>query len=513
MATKGTYTAYRALKPLEGDVSQDMQQQQENSFRNRTLKLAEDKASQDRADAIEAKKKPIKLPDTPYSEYVSHDKRTIDLFTGDQNLIKEYADNEQALIKDPYNSQFIIKKKNMDNAIEQIAKAQSGISGKAKALQEGLNTGVLSPSLNKDYVKNYNSLIDATGYSYKLNKNTGVVSVEVPDANSDGIPDEFSLQDAYDPSKLTGFKKKFQDESFLTAAKQRYGSREEVIDPSTGYIKETLKGFDKNKIIDLNSEVNTLFGNDVSNMTDEAKSYLADTLKVDPSTIKDIEFSKMKNDFGKRLINSYETTDKKEFDSGDQNADQSRAQSDRHFQQTRADKKSGEPKEEMGPNNINQVGVVKGNTPKEGSVLKNMDGAKAYSVEGSNLERTIGQKGASQRVNNIYVLKDGKTLAFEVDNVDGTSTIGTEGVDQRKASNTKKILYRSDKDANEIGDFISKKKNPKTGDYYKNIPEFMEDALGIPQKKANAKTKSTKPKTVSQGGYTYTLNEKTGQYE
>ena len=504
MAGPGTYSAYRQLKPLEGDISNDIQQQEENGFKRRALDQAEEREKNDQLEKQKEREKPIKLPDIPYSEYVSHDKRTIDLFTGDQNFIKEYADNEQALIKEPYNSQFIIKKKNMDNAIEQIAKAQSGISGKAKALQDGLNTGVLSPTLNKDYIKNYNSLIDATGYYYKLNKNTGVVSVEVPDANGDGIPEEFSLQDAYDPSKLTGFKKKFQYESFLTAAKDRYGSLEKVRDPSTGYTKTTLKGFDKKKMTDLNSEINTLFGNDVSKMTDEAKSYLADVLNIDPSTIKDAEFDKMKTDFVKRFINTYETTDKEEFNRSDQNADQSRAQSERHYKQTRADKKKDEPQEEMGPKNINQVGYVKGNTPAKGSVLKNMDGAKSYSIEGSNLERSIGEKGAYQRVNSIYVLKDGKTLAFEVDNVDGSESSMSIDGGEDKTSKTIKILYRSDRHANEIGDFISKKKNPKTGDYYKNIPEFMEDALNIPQKKSSKKQKSNSIKAgYTEGGYRF----------
>jgi len=48
---------------------------------------------------------------------------------------------------------------------------------------------------------------------------------------------------------------------------------------------------------------------------------------------------------------------------------------------------------------------------------------------------------------------------------------------------------------------------------FKNIPEFMEDALNIKQKKAKQESNSSKPKTVVQNGYTYTLNEQTGQYE
>lgn len=516
MAQPGTYTAYRQLKPLEGDVSQDIQQQEENGFRRRALKLAEDRFAQDKADAIEDKKKPIKSIDAPVSEYASHTKRVLDLFNGDQNFIGEYVDTQLALQKDPYNSKLIEKNINMENTIEQIANAQKGIAGKTKALSDGLNSGELSPFLNKDYTQNYNSLIDATGYSYKFNKDTGVTTVVRADANGDGIPDEFSLQDAYDPTKLTAFKTKFKDTTYLEDAKKRYGKFEDIKDGVTGnYLKTVDKGFDPNKIKDLNLEINSIFGSDVSKMTDQAKSYLADTLNVDPSKVDEVTFSAMKRDFSRRLINSYDTTKERSIDSGDQNADQSRAQAERHYQETRKDKKKGEPQEELGAENVNVVGYTAGKTKDlifNGEVIKDFRGSKAYSIEGTNLTREIGKKGAYERVNNIYVLPNG-TLGLDVDIVDGTITDKTLGT---KESNTKKKFYRSDgkgAEANIIGDFISKKKNPKTGDYYKNIDEFKEDALGIPQKKAKAEAKSAKPKTVVQNGYTYTYNEETGQYE
>jgi len=483
MATQGTYTAYRRLKPLEGDISQDIQQQEENGFRRRTLDQAEQREKNDQLEKEKAREKPIKLPDTPYSEYVSHDKRTIDLFTGDQNFIKEYADNEQALIKDPYNSQFMIKKRNMDNAIEQIAKAQSGISGKSKVLQDGLSSGEFSPSLNKDYIKNYNSLIDATGYSYKLNKNTGVVSVEVPDANGDGIPDEFSLQDAYDPTKLTSFKSKFKDEAYLESAKKRYGKFEDIKDGVTGnYLKTVDKGFDPSKVKDLYSDIDSLFGSDASKMTDQAKSYLADTLNVDPSKVDDVTFNTMKRDFGKRIINSYDTTRERSIDSRDQNADQSRAQSERHFQQTRADENKPKEQNSLGAENINQVGIVKGNQKIKGTAIEKANGAKVFSVQGTNLERAIGKKGAYERVQNIYVMPNGKDIALDVDRVDGTVG-GAEG--EAKTSNTVKVSYSSNKDAQIIADFVTKKINPKTKKLYKSTEEFMEDAFNIKLKKEN----------------------------
>ena len=53
MANPGTYTAYRQLKPLEGSISDDMQQQQDNSFKRQAFKSQEDKAKQDKIDKAE----------------------------------------------------------------------------------------------------------------------------------------------------------------------------------------------------------------------------------------------------------------------------------------------------------------------------------------------------------------------------------------------------------------------------------------------------------------------------
>ena len=50
MAGTGTYSAYRQLKPLEGDISQDIQQQEENGARRRAEKRQEDQIAQQKID-------------------------------------------------------------------------------------------------------------------------------------------------------------------------------------------------------------------------------------------------------------------------------------------------------------------------------------------------------------------------------------------------------------------------------------------------------------------------------
>jgi hypothetical protein len=55
-----------------------------------------------------------------------------------------------------------------------------------------------------------------------------------------------------------------------------------------------------------------------NSMTDAAKSYLGDSL-LKFQNLTDDEFTKYKEEFKRRLENSYETVDKKEKDSADEN--------------------------------------------------------------------------------------------------------------------------------------------------------------------------------------------------
>ena len=185
---------------------------------------------------------------------------------------------------------------------------------------------------------------------------------------------------------------------------------------------------------------------------------------------------------------------------------QAQANFEKKFNYDKEKDEKGEPKEELGVENINKIGVVVGNQKIKDSAVEKADGATAYSIQGSNLERSFGKDGAYERVKNIYVLKDGKTIAFDVDRVDGkTKTDDDVSGETSTSSKTTKISYNSAKNANEIADFVTKKKNPKTGKYYKNIQEFSSHALGIkPTEKQVAKpSQNTKPKEDLRKKYNY----------
>ncbi|MBC7845582.1 MAG: hypothetical protein H7Y10_03725 [Flavobacterium sp.] len=497
MAKPGTFTAYRQLRPLEGDVSQDIQQQEENGFTRRSLDQADQREKNHQADK-EAQRKQ-ELWDKHVKPLSNYDTGSKTLNEAQGRLIieaqKQYVPLMSTLnnpkATDEEKLQATLKLQNINKLPENLLSMTKTLTDRDLAIRKGVKDGSLFA--NPDYEKNYQE-----GYQNKLLAldDNGMPMVAFKDLNGDGKND----LETYDQIQNVVPKYDIQ---------QRFDRDKELLDASAK-LQPVVNGTDNGVVTRTVTAVdptllkayvaNQLFEADGVTPTAKLKSFAREAgVKFDDTKGLQNLSNKFENDI--RLRTKGGTIEKRNYNALDA---QKEANDERERRLARSDKKKGEPQEEMGPKNINQVGYVKGNTPKEGSVLKNMDGAKSYSIEGSNLERSIGEKGAYQRVNSIYVLKDGKTLALEVDNVDGTNTVGIAGVDQDKTSKTTKILYRSDKNANEIGDFISKKKNPKTGDYYKNIPEFMEDALNIPQKKAAKKQESNSIKAgYVEGGYRF----------
>jgi len=477
MPQPGTFTAYRQLRPLEGDVSQDIQQQEENGFRRRALDQVDQRTQNDKADKESRRKQ--ELWDKHVKPLSNYDTGSKTLNETQGRLIleaqKEYVplmgilNNPKASDEDKLNAS--LKLKNINNLPENLLAMTKSLTDRDLAYQKGVKEGTLFS--NPDYDTNFQK-----GYENKLLAldENGMPMVAFKDLNGDGKNDLETYDQIQNVVPKYDIQQRFDRDKELMEASTKL--QPVVNGTDNGVVTRTVTAVDPTLLKAYVS--NQLFEADGVTPTAKLKSFARESgVKLDDAKGLQTLSDKFENDI--RLRTKGGTVEKRNYNALDA---QKEANDERERRLARADKKKGEPQEEMGPKNINQVGYVKGNTPAKGSVLKNMDGAKSYSIEGSNLERSIGKKGAYQRVNSIYVLKDGKTLALEVDNIDGTSTDENEDYSgNEKTSKTTKILYRSDKHANEIGDFISKKKNPKTGDYYKNIPEFMEDALNIPQKK------------------------------
>src|SRR5690606_22807844 len=79
-------------------------------------------------------------------------------------------------------------------------------------------------------------------------------------------------------------------------------------DDGKGYITTKYSGFDPKKQDDLVKEVDLVLGQDVNGMTNEAKSILADTLKMNPDDMTDEQFKTFKQNFANEILNKFNTT-------------------------------------------------------------------------------------------------------------------------------------------------------------------------------------------------------------
>lgn len=490
MATKGTYTAYSQLRPLQGDVSQDIQQQEENGFKRREEKRYEDKVAQDRKDKDAAKKqllwdkyvKPLSANDTG--------SKSLNEIQGKLLLQaqKEYVPL-MAVINNPKSSdedrlKATLKLYNINKLPENMLAMTKSLTQRDLAIKKAVAEGKLFA--NPEYDKNYQE-----GFSNKMlaldENGMPMIAFNNPDGSTD--------LETYDHIQNAIPKYDFS---------ARFDRDQELLEASTKLQPEVNQTDDGVKRIETTAIDPVLLKNYVSNQLFEAdgvtpSSKLKSFAKESGVALTDKEgLQKLANGFendirlrvkgGTKVTRNYNALDVLK-----------EANDERARRRAEAKDNEGKPNEELGSENINKVGVVTGGQKIKDTAVENADGAQVYSVQGSNLERSIGAKGAYERVKNIYVLKDGKTVVFDIDKVDGTVT-GEDG--EVKTSNTTKVSYRSDKNANEIADFVTKKKNPKTGKYYKNVAEFNRDALGIDQntqgnKKVNTATKTTTEKVNS----------------
>ncbi len=459
MADSGNFAAYKQLTPLKGSIADDLQNQQQLQNQKRGLDLEEERLEYSRQQAAEAKKQ--KLADYVQSKIpknVDTKVRSVNSFNNtliqkavdrigdigallDEDLDKKNLSYEQrAKLKSELNS--------LQNLPENIKTGTSLLTAKASDYWEGVKSGKYRK--NPAYEKF--SDIGTNGWYAELDENGNplIGFDKSQDKDGDGKPDVLSYENIMAGVPDFQFDKIYDKENLV---KEAITKIQPVVNSSPeGNFQVKRTGLDLDAV---NKHVDDLLFKSDGTPTDVLKSFAFDNNvslnnKKELQTIKD-DFINSMTLYSKQGVEKEYITKPIEFIK--------EANDEKNKSLDRAEKNKNEPVKELGSKNINQVGIVKGNTPKEGSVLKNMNGAKAYSIEGSNLERAIGEKGAYERVNNIYVLPN-KTLALEVDRVDGTVTNDDTG---EKSSNTTKVLYRSDKNANEIADFITKKINPKTG--------------------------------------------------
>jgi hypothetical protein len=190
MAGPGTYTAYRQLRPLEGDISQDIQQQEENGFRRRAEKRQEDQIAQQKVDKDAQRKQ--ELWDKHVKPLSNYDTGSKSLNEAQGRLIleaqKQYVplmtvlNNPKASDEEKLNA--TLRLKNLNNLPENLTAMTKSLTERDLSIRKGVKEGTLFA--NPDYEKNYQE-----GYQNKLLAldDNGMPMVAFKDLDGDGKND------------------------------------------------------------------------------------------------------------------------------------------------------------------------------------------------------------------------------------------------------------------------------------------------------------------------------------
>lgn len=190
MAGPGTYSAYRQLKPLEGDISQDIQQQEENNFRKRAEKRQEEQLAQQKSDKEAQRKQEL------WNKYVkplsNYDTGSKSLNEAQGRLLieaqKQYVplmnilNNPRA--SDEEKLKATLKVQNLNQLPENLSSMTKSLTERDLAYQKGVKEGTLfsNPEYDNNFQKGYENKLLA------LDEN-GMPMVAFKDLNGDGKND------------------------------------------------------------------------------------------------------------------------------------------------------------------------------------------------------------------------------------------------------------------------------------------------------------------------------------
>lgn len=212
MAATGTFTAYRALKPLEGDVSQDMQQQEENGARrraeNRSVEAAKqaqiDKADKEKQDLWNKHVKPLSNYDTGSKSLNEAQGRLI--LDAQKEYVPLMATINNPKATDEEKLKATLKLQNINSLPDNLASMTKALTDRDMAIKKGVADGTMFP--DKAYDSNFQS-----GYENKLlaldENGMPLIAFKNPDGSTDfetydkiqNVVPKYDIQKRFDRDK------------------------------------------------------------------------------------------------------------------------------------------------------------------------------------------------------------------------------------------------------------------------------------------------------------------------
>lgn len=444
MATQGTYTAYRAFRPLEGDVSQDIQQQEENGARKRAENRAIDAIAQAKQDKADKEKQDL------WNKYVkplsNYDTGSKSLNEAQGRLIldaqKEYVPL-MATINNPKSSdeeklKAILKLQNINNLPDNLAAMTQSLTDRDVAIRKGVADGTLFA--DKAYENNFQNgyenkllALDENGYPMIAFKNPdGSTDFETYDNIQKVVP-KYDIQIRFDREKeLLEASNKLQPE-----------------------INQTDDGVTRTKTTAINPQLlkeyvnNQLYESDGVTPTAKLKSFARDagiTDYTDTQALRSVADA-FENDIKLRVKGGIEKT--RNFNTLDQQKEARQAAKDARAEKKENEKTAVERTQTTFDSSMRKDDFT-GNVLQKDVVLPNMIG-----IKGENLRfKNLGGKDSG--------LNDGFVNGFGLDNRGNVIVTG-------KALISKGNKYKAGESSDELPDGSLNLNSYSTGNNYGNF--------------------------------------------
>lgn len=282
MAEKGTYTAYQQLRPLEGDISKDLQQQEENGFRRRAEDRYKEEAEQKKKDKEAEDKKAL------WDKYVkplsNYDTGSKTLNEAQGRLLiqaqKEYVPLMQVIespnASDEDKLKATLKLQNLNNLPENLTQFTKSLTDRDIAYRKAVDSKSIYADPN--YEKNFQE-----GYENKLLSldENGMPLIAFRDQNGDGQNDMETYDQVKNIVDTYDIQQRFNWDADLEDASKNVKPIEVTRD--NGSTTTTKTGADEGLLSDY--VAGQLYLGDKSTPSPKFKSYMRD-FNVDPSDTK-----------------------------------------------------------------------------------------------------------------------------------------------------------------------------------------------------------------------------------
>lgn len=442
--------AYATVRPLQGNVSDWVNQEEGMNLAYRQEQRQIDALDQARRDKAKAKEDQLRqkllgnVPQNYNTGSSSLNQFQAGIIQKGVNRLGEiYKELKRNDLSDNERIDLELEAQNINNLPENLKVATDNFSKLIADYQKGVDSGVYfrNPDFEKKVLNGFDNYVGAL--------DNGLPVVGFIDRDGDGVMDVMpyeNLSQSLGPDNNNtpwNFQKQFDLDKLAVATGEKLGKTETTTDGN--FIKRTIKGPDLKSLAAITDNIMT---NPDGSLTDVAKSELR---KRGLSTTPD-NLEKVKQIFKERVLAYTDRSDKTDVDYAGRTGAAKEARISRQEREKASRGGSGKNREYT----LNDLGLTANNKATSGDKSEIVGNIYQGNVD---IVREAG--GAKESFRSFTVDSNGDVVVT----VDVPVKVGDD-----KIVETKK--YNSKNNADIVSFFATRFKDPETGQFIKNIPEL-----------------------------------------